>query len=182
MFAQSDEDILHCLFLPALETISLSLSEASIGGCISFLKRSSPLLEELTVVASHGLNSVRLRLHECLRIVPTVAHFEIRWPQARILEKLFNGLADSSSPILPNLHSLFIHVYAYDMSDPSWNSWKMLLGVLSARRTQLQIIRINITGAVSQRPAPDVFAAFRELVASGMQVHIGTEAYNWLSV
>jgi hypothetical protein len=180
MFAESnDNDILHCLSLPALKTISLSLSETSIGDFIYFLSRSSPLLEELTVVTGASLDSVRLRLYECLRIVPTVARFEIWWPGSRLLEGLFNGLADSSSPVLPNLHSLIIHLHVYAVSD---SSWKTLLGVLSARRTQLQIIHIKYSETVSQRPAPDVFAAFRELVASGMQVHIGTEAYNWLSV
>ncbi|KAJ7827992.1 hypothetical protein B0H13DRAFT_2438550 [Mycena leptocephala] len=104
-----------------------------------------------------SLDSVRLRLYECLRIVPTVARFEIWWPGSRLLE------------------GLIIHLHVYAVSD---SSWKTLLGVLSAaRRTQLQIIHIKYSETVSQRPAPDVFAAFRELVASGMQHAIHTNPW-----
>jgi hypothetical protein len=45
----SDDDVLKCLSLPALEALSLSIRDVSGDDLISFLKRSSPPLQELVL-------------------------------------------------------------------------------------------------------------------------------------
>ncbi|KAJ7860517.1 hypothetical protein B0H13DRAFT_2355596 [Mycena leptocephala] len=139
-----------------------------------------PLLETLRI---HGVPWRRgfpgPQILELLRQAPNLVEcsFEQMWPVRNLdptAEKLVHPtlrrlmFAQSDEDILHCLSLPALEPFPCRCPKPPLAV--MLLGVLSTRRTQLQIIRINITGAASQRPAPDVFAAFRELVASGMQL------------
>ncbi|KAJ7828000.1 hypothetical protein B0H13DRAFT_304508 [Mycena leptocephala] len=173
----SDDEILTHITLPALETLSLWL-DISGNDLLAFFQRSSPPIQDLFV----GSGSAHLdsdELHECFRLLPTLTRFEIRRPTLILVAKLFDALADSPS-LLPNLHSLIIHLYSSSMPD---SSWKTLLRALSTRRTQLQIVQVQlyVGPPLSLKPGADVLAAFRELIADGMQVHIGTQDSNFIS-
>ncbi|KAJ6558207.1 hypothetical protein B0H19DRAFT_1261741 [Mycena capillaripes] len=118
-----------------------------------------------------------MELVECLRLVPTLTRFEIWGLESSTLNGLFVPLVESSIPIIPNLHILNLQRCSPDISH---SSWKTLLRALMHRRTGLQFVHINMmTGAV--KPAPDILAAFAELVADGIQVYIGTAKMNFLS-
>jgi hypothetical protein len=75
-------------------------------------------------------------------------------------------LANSPS-LLPNLCSLTIHASGGASAIPN-PAWQTLLLAVSSRRIQLRVIFL-------EPPSSDVLAAFRELVAHGVEVYIDTE-------
>jgi hypothetical protein len=91
---------------------------------------------------------------------------------------LFAALADIPS-LLPNLHTPAIRFMTSslrasfcDAPIVSDSSWRTLLRVLSTRRLVLHIFP-----ATESLPLDDI-AAFRELAAGGLQIHIGDEKNN----
>ncbi|KAJ7509577.1 hypothetical protein B0H11DRAFT_2270001 [Mycena galericulata] len=169
--SQSDDRILMCLTLPCLESISLSMLEISGGDLLSFLKRSSPPLREL--ILGCGLNDQFDGLDECLRLVPTLTRLEFWWwPVTLNLEELF---AASSSDVLPNLRNLAFRLYLPAADFCFW--WETLLRVLTARRTQIQTVRI-VCGSEfssSSQMMANIPVGFRELVAGGMKVYVARD-------
>ncbi|KAJ6558235.1 hypothetical protein B0H19DRAFT_1235166 [Mycena capillaripes] len=178
--SQNDDEILKYLSLPSLEIFSLSLCDLSYNDLFSFLKRSSPPLQELAIAEGQDPG----RLCECLRLVPTLTHFEIWRPGPLLLEELFAALAESSSPMLPNLRNLTIQPELSSLTILH-SSWKTLLRALTGRRgTKLQIVHIEMkaTPSVSLKPAAEILAALEDQVKDGMQIYIGTGNFNFLSV
>ncbi|KAJ7827994.1 hypothetical protein B0H13DRAFT_2118473 [Mycena leptocephala] len=124
-----------------------------------------------------GGSNVASRLRESLHLLPTLTLFYVWRPGSDFTAELFIALADSS--LLPNLHTLTIDLYHSDIFDSSCMTF---LRALSARRTKLQSVRVTLAvGAPLSLEPADVLAAFRELVADGMQVHIGTEKDNFIT-
>jgi hypothetical protein len=176
--SDSDDDLLKCLSLPALESLALSLRDISSSDLFSFVMRSAPPLQELIL----GSQSFRLdftRLHGCFHLIPTLQYFQIYQPELYIMTKLFSALADSPS-LLPNLHTLMaLHLHLSDIPD---SFWPTLLRALSARRTQLQrvfIMLLNVPRAPWEPAAADR-AAFEELMAGGMHIYVGPSNRNYL--
>ncbi|KAF7328735.1 hypothetical protein MVEN_02502200 [Mycena venus] len=172
-YPDSDDNILNFLSLPTLEALSVSFRQLHIADLVSFLERSSPPLQVL--IAGEGLGSSDfIKLHRCLTLVPTVTCFEIWWPDPNIVVDLFTALADSAS-LLPNLRYLTIH--HVDESNILDSSCETLIRALSARRTELQVVRIIF----DDRPPPvDLLDALRKLVADGMEIYIGTKERNYI--
>lgn len=121
--------ILEDLLLPALEILSIILADDNL---VSFLKRSLPSLQELILMCG-DLD----RLEACLRLVPTVAHFDM-WRASRVAEELWAALADAPS-LLPHFRSLTIRT-PFGGTSHAW--WQTLLRALTARRTQLRVVSI----------------------------------------
>ncbi|KAJ6558250.1 hypothetical protein B0H19DRAFT_1150549 [Mycena capillaripes] len=163
------DSLLECLSVPALKTLSLPMGSDPV--LLSFLKQSSPPLEDLVVRASRRLDFSEL--YECLCLAPTLVQFEIRvgGHSPVLLEELLGALADSA--MLPNLQTLTIH-------DLPMMSYPLYLRTLVARRAELRIVRIMIPDAAA-RPTADIIAAFRDLVVGGMKIYIGTEDCNFIS-
>jgi hypothetical protein len=182
----NDTEILSRLSLPKLEILSFSFHHTYIDDFISFLERSSPPLRELVAFIGFGVGFTGLA--ECLHLVPTITHLEARWPGTSLATELFAALADSPS-LLPNLIGLTVRPRNFDTSslyapDTAESLWKTLLRALSARRTQLRVVRVKLMhGSLSSslKPAADILAAFRELAADGMELYIGTDGCNFVS-
>ncbi|KAJ7435015.1 hypothetical protein B0H11DRAFT_2369103 [Mycena galericulata] len=178
---ESDDRILTCLTIPHLESLTVSMLVLSVDDLLSFLKRSSPPLREL--ILGTGLDSKNQfdGLEECLRLVPTLTRLEFwYWPVTRNPEELF---AASPSEFLPNLRSLAIRVYLAAPYIGIW--WETLLRVLTARRTQIQIIHIECESfefLSSSQIVANIPAGFRELVAGGMKLYIGPDTQNLVSL
>ncbi|KAJ6558215.1 hypothetical protein B0H19DRAFT_1070757 [Mycena capillaripes] len=167
-YPSSDDGLLKSLTLPALET--LSLRNISGGDLFAFLKRSSPPLKQL-VMDTAGSGVSVMQLQDCLHLVPTLADLKVWQPHSRLMTELSAALASSSS-LLPNLHTLRImDLYRSDEFDPD-AFWETLLRALSARRTRLQIVHIQLSIGTGEPPA-DILAAFRALVVDGIQIYIG---------
>ncbi|KAJ7302073.1 hypothetical protein DFH08DRAFT_1089973 [Mycena albidolilacea] len=161
----SDEFLLNCLTLPALEVLHAAISDR----LHDLLKRSSPSLRELSVGQLGREDYPYSLLQECLQLIPTLLRLTVWDPRLGPLAELFAALADSPS-LLPNLRSLTIHPWSRSISDSAW--WTLLRAVRS-RRIQLRILKFEV-------PPADVLAAFRELVVDGGEIYIGTQKCNFL--
>ncbi|KAJ7834602.1 hypothetical protein B0H13DRAFT_2109603 [Mycena leptocephala] len=178
------DDILTGIAVPALETLELTLRD--VDDLFSFLKRSSPPLRDL--VLSEGKEHHFVRLADCLRLVPTLSHLglaAVAWPPShasRLMGALFAALGNSESPpLLPNLHSLVL--FSPAMQDFPLQA---LHRAVSARRTQLRVVQVKLrvlpdSASLMQQPMADIFTAFRELAADGMQIYIGGEGRSIIS-
>ncbi|KAJ7449988.1 hypothetical protein B0H11DRAFT_323287 [Mycena galericulata] len=179
----SDDSILRHLTLPRLEALSLSMIGVSDDNFLSFLKRSSPPLRDF-VVSGRGRSDFTL-LAECLFLVPTLARFELWYPNTTLAEDLFAALANPSLRILPNLEDVTIrHPFSSTVFSVLPGSfWEMLLRALSARRTQIRVVHIETSRRPEpSKPAADILAAFRELAADGMDIFVGTGEQNLLTL
>ncbi|KAJ7457920.1 hypothetical protein B0H11DRAFT_2286716 [Mycena galericulata] len=177
-FPHSDDGLLMHLTIPRLEALTLSMRAISFADVLSFLKRSLPPLQQLVLgdgVEYGGID----QLVECLRLVPTVAHFELWYPETRAAG-VFTLLEETPSRLLPNLRNLNIR----PISRISDYLWEILLSALIVHRTQIQIVHIEykIWLSASLKPAPNILAALEELVAAGIEVYFGTATQNFLSV
>ncbi|KAJ7915576.1 hypothetical protein B0H13DRAFT_2658653 [Mycena leptocephala] len=177
----SDDGILLRLSLPALEMLSLPLHDISVDGLFSFLSRSSPALRELLI--GNGCFTLDFsRLAECLRLIPTLTRLELWWPPSHFVTEMFAALADDSLYLLPNLQSLTIHDMEAKKANHSDDLCQTILRALSARRTQLRVLHVNLGASqTSVGPAADILAAFAELVQDGMQICIRSYDRNYIS-
>ncbi|KAJ7453716.1 hypothetical protein B0H11DRAFT_2245351 [Mycena galericulata] len=168
--AGPEDRFLEYLTAPRLEILSLSMHDVISGRLLSFLKRSSPPLQELDVDDRRDWDFAVLE--ECLLLVPTLSRFELRYSTTSVIEQLFATLANSAR-ILPTLHSLTVHLFDPSpiSSAASGSLWKTLLRALTARRTQLLIVHVTISRS---KPAANILTALRELAAGGMDIFVGT--------
>jgi len=173
----SDDVILRYLSLPALETLAFAFNGISSEDFLRFLKRSSPPLQTLIL----GDDSERLRFNqveEWLRLIPSLAHLELYVHTTSFLDALLSALAESSSHLLPNLHTLKIW-YDHVISESSY--WT-LLRALSNRRMQLVCVEVRLGTSLPAQPElePDVRSGLQQLVAAGMDIRIGTDFQNFI--
>ncbi|KAJ7457955.1 hypothetical protein B0H11DRAFT_2199547 [Mycena galericulata] len=176
---RSNDCILKHLTIPCLETLSLSMNDVNFDDLFAFIKRSSPPLQELVLGVGSGVDDHQ-QLVGCLRLVPTLTHLDMRWPPTGSVEELFSTLAQSPSVLLPNLRSWTIRLHR--RADISNSSWEALLRALTARRTQIQTVHVMFRNvSPSLKPAPNILAGFRELVAGGMVLYIGTTKEKFIS-
>lgn len=166
----SDAGIFDRLSLPTLEVLSVSIT---IPGddfrLFSFLARSSPPLQELVLGLRYDY--LPIQLHQSLHLIPGLGRLELDGLVQSVAD-LFAALADSPS-LFPNLHSLTVFFrwsWALGLDTtlpPFFSDWWTLLRLLSTRPIKRLII-FNVAD-----PPVDVLAAFRELVAGGVQINIG---------
>ncbi|KAJ7621605.1 hypothetical protein DFH06DRAFT_773949 [Mycena polygramma] len=165
--AESDDLVFKVLTLPALETLSLAMRDVNLTDLAAFLQRSSPPLRELAL--GHVPDVEFIHLDGCLRIVPTLIAFELWWPPigSIITEEFVKALAESPT-LLPNLQTLTLHLRSA-IYDAFWDNF---LRALSARRTQLKVVYVDIEEEKWQ-PEWAVMEAIREMEMDGMQIYIG---------
>ncbi|KAJ7748783.1 hypothetical protein DFH07DRAFT_1035512 [Mycena maculata] len=178
----SDDRILKYLSLPNVRTLTLSpRPHITVADLCAFLERSSPPLQELIITDRWP----PLRLDTCLRLVPTLTRLELWDPRIDLLEKLFADLAEYPSDFLPALRSLCIP--RHSVYEPPWET---IYHALSVRRTQVTHFQATQTQSIYSaatngrswvpEPRPHLRVAFRELVADGMELNIGTEVLDFL--
>ncbi|KAF7328799.1 hypothetical protein MVEN_02508800 [Mycena venus] len=136
-YSTSDDDLLTCLTLPALETLSLPMLRASTTDLFAFLERSSPPLRELII--SERADVDFLQLVECFRLIPTLTQIGFWNREFRLVPDFLDALHDSS--LLPNLRRLTLHLSASRTSD---SLWETLLSSLSTLRVRSQLVNIEL--------------------------------------
>ncbi|KAJ7108305.1 hypothetical protein C8R44DRAFT_938338 [Mycena epipterygia] len=175
-------DILRSLELPALESLGISYFNITRDEFLDFLTRSSAPLQSLNMVipARLGWPSRQaedwsiVQLERLCRLVPLLTDFTITKspPSFPIVE-----LLASRSPqqqLLPNLRKLTLRSFT-----PEDSQYKMAVRMLYSRRSQLQMFRLVLSGNMDP-PETEIIAALRELVADGMEIHVGTRVDNWV--
>ncbi|KAF7366749.1 hypothetical protein MSAN_00933100 [Mycena sanguinolenta] len=168
-------DLLRHLTLPALETLAVPLYVASFDDFSLFLRRSAPPLRSLLLGC--GLYKIRFpQLHECLRLLPSLTHFDLCAPFAALDADLFAALVDSEF-LLPNLQSLKIQSQALFHHS---SLHQTVLQVLSARHPQLVCFHLC---AKQHRPDTEILDGLRQLAADGMEIFIGKSwKKNYMSI
>ncbi|KAJ7748746.1 hypothetical protein DFH07DRAFT_560618 [Mycena maculata] len=180
----ADDDIFKWLALPNLQTLHLSMQDVQDNDLLEFLQRSSPPLQDL--VMGRGCRHVLFnRLEESLHLVPTLTQLELVGPRDHLMEQLLSSLAESPSHILPNLCRLTFHYLDPPYISSSVGSptfWATVLGALSVRHNQLTFFKFLHPVDWPFEPEAEVYAALRRLAVEGMEIYIGTEEQNVLSV
>jgi hypothetical protein len=175
--ADSDDELLKCLSLPALESLALSMRDISDYDLFSFVRRSSSPLKEL-ILGSQSFRLEFTRLPEYLHLIPTLEYFEIYLPQFHVVPKLFSALADSPF-LLPNLYTLMVlHFHLSDIPDSFWPTLRALSAHTQFRR--ILIMLLDVLRAPWEPAAADR-ATFEELMAGGMHIYIGPLNRNYLT-
>ncbi|KAJ7700806.1 hypothetical protein B0H17DRAFT_212247 [Mycena rosella] len=178
----NDGSILKNLTLPALKTLDLGavafMTEPfSTDDLFNFLGRSSPPLLELHL---RGNVLKLMELEKSFRLVPTLTHVGLLSASRPLLEELFPALAQDT--FLPNIRRLSIQS-CWPLPASS-GSYEALSRALSLRGNPLVLElrwRTN-EDAEASRPSADLCAEFRQLVADGMKIYIGTKDRNFISV
>ncbi|KAJ6463984.1 hypothetical protein C8R45DRAFT_505540 [Mycena sanguinolenta] len=164
--------LLQCLTLPALETLHIPLYYDSFIHLARFLKHSAPPLR--TLIVGSALSRIQLpQLDECLRLLPSLTHFEL-FAALAVLDsaEFITTLADAEG-LLPNVRILKIRSKSFIHTE-----YPTVLRMLSARRPQLGCFHL-----IAELPRPDAetLDGLRRLVADGMEVVIGETTTNYIS-
>ncbi|KAJ7187183.1 hypothetical protein C8R46DRAFT_1059111 [Mycena filopes] len=172
-------EIFPYLTLPALETLFLPMFGVANHVLSAFLQRSSPPLQQLVLA---GNDSDFPELEECLRLAPSLTSFELHTNRTIVVHDLFAALAESATGLLPALRSVKI-TQLPTLDVPSYPT---ILRLLSLRRTQLVSFGLRSSsrklGKLSQLyPAQEIRDGFRQLVAGGMEIYIGSDVTNLVS-
>ncbi|KAJ7266729.1 hypothetical protein C8J57DRAFT_376872 [Mycena rebaudengoi] len=169
-------DILRCLELPALESLSISDFSITHGQFLEFLTRSSAPLQSLNMDMGWLKRQPEEwsidQVESLWRLVPLLTDLTIKKTSSSF--PIIELLASGSHQLLPNLRKLTLLGFTPDDSQ-----YKMVVRILYSRRSQLQMFRLGL-GKNVDRPEAGIIATLRELVADGMQVHVGTEDDNWV--
>ncbi|KAJ7757773.1 hypothetical protein DFH07DRAFT_459105 [Mycena maculata] len=183
----ADIELLRYLTLPGLQTLAVSVitsdDDSDEEVLIAFLKRSSPPLQKLRICENgSGGPFPFTKMEECLRLLPTLTHIELWDPSDDLVQKLFAILA---SPSLLHLQSVRMFGYWGDVPP---TSWAVLHHALVGRRTHFThfTIKCLVYGSSDtpyiKQPDAEICDAFRQLVVDGMEIFIGYEGQNWISV
>ncbi|KAJ7657496.1 hypothetical protein B0H17DRAFT_1185793 [Mycena rosella] len=160
-----DASILPYLTLPCLQT--LFIPWPNLEDLISFLKRSSPPLQQ--IIVGDGGPSTLYQTEELLSFLPMLTHFELFKPRENTTDQFLTVLT-SSPHLLPNLTTI-----AFQYFDPPGPWYQQLLGFLHARRKQIHTVRIIWRDYRMVGPPADVLGQLRQFLDDGMKIHIGTE-------
>ncbi|KAJ7472205.1 hypothetical protein FB451DRAFT_1367992 [Mycena latifolia] len=166
------DSLLRRISLPGLHTLFIH----DVAKVVQFLRRSSPPLQEL-IMGDTLREAIRWTLDEtqdCLSLLPTLTHLELRQPEADAAVHLLTILANSRLP--PNLSTLTFRLFY-----PPPLPWlQKLCDALLPRRNTALAVRLIWVFDRPDAPGETVLVQLRQLVADGMRIHIGTETTNYI--
>ncbi|KAJ6589307.1 hypothetical protein B0H19DRAFT_1058336 [Mycena capillaripes] len=126
------------------------------------------------------------QLDKCLQIVPLLTYFELSGADTELIHDLWAALSRSPSAFLPDLQILKIHhgwpgIAMDDFVEPGYNDLFHLLSTRRGRIVSFELV-FEGDGVSSDYSGPDAVmcAAFRQLIARGMEVYIGDNEENFL--
>ncbi|KAJ7482802.1 hypothetical protein B0H11DRAFT_1206875 [Mycena galericulata] len=179
---QESTHILRHLTLPALEHLSVSTYIIGFDDFIAFLARScAPLRSIGMVLHLHGPNMESM-VERLLTLIPGIIDLDLCLTGDGT--DLIALMATLHSRLLPTLRNLTVREAQLGVAE-----WDQVLRTLYARRTSLHCPMRSFTlfsyfGESEQADGyltPKTMQAVRQLVAGGMEVHIGTETMNLIS-
>ncbi|KAJ7727248.1 hypothetical protein B0H16DRAFT_1471048 [Mycena metata] len=132
-YVMGRDQVMECLALPGLQTLSLPFTAIDVGEFSRFLKRSTPPLEKLTIGGNADMQRFNFtETIDCFRIIPSLAHLELHTIESPFASNFFTALADSS--VLPNLRTLTVGNVGLHAGDFEPNTWSTLFRMLPSRR------------------------------------------------
>ncbi|KAJ7664389.1 hypothetical protein DFH06DRAFT_1187638 [Mycena polygramma] len=173
----SGEKILKYLTLPALEALTLPWNTAASADTLAFLSRSSPPLQRLDLGRGRNRFSTLSELDGFLCLAPSLTYLALYLGEGTFIEDFFGALAAAPALFLPNLRSLEVQ-HKRPLSAPAY---RIVLHALSIRSPQLVRVKLRCD-TQDLVPGVDVGHGWKQLAADGMEVHIGTEEINFLSL
>ncbi|KAJ7745229.1 hypothetical protein DFH07DRAFT_1063249 [Mycena maculata] len=181
----SSATIVCYLTLPSLQHLSISCLDTPFETFLAFLRRSSPPLTSLGLyVASLPERNLDAVAEQFLRLIPRVTNLDVMFDEE---EFIFTHVLASSPRHLPNLRNLTLRE---GFPAFSGSRYGQVLGVLSTRlaipHSEFRSFRSfwddNPQIWQERELSVDVIAGMRALVAGGMDIHIGKEGHNLISV
>ncbi|KAJ6558232.1 hypothetical protein B0H19DRAFT_132492 [Mycena capillaripes] len=171
----SYDAMLKCLTLPALETLQLPLIETDSADLVSFLQRSSPPLQRLSVRGTE--TNWTTDMGACFSLMPALTHLEFWQPDSA------PGPADTFLAVFADPAQLSALRSVRFVSFVPQRAWYKALSIcLLARRPQLAVCEVfwrsDFTWNLEMDA--DVQAVLRRLVADGVRIHVGTRGRNYL--
>ncbi|KAJ7657497.1 hypothetical protein B0H17DRAFT_1337866 [Mycena rosella] len=173
---ENDDELLKQLSLPALETLSLPMSDISFDDLVRFLKRSSSPLKTLVLGERYQYRELDSELAECLRLVPTITHLELCWP-CEYATQMLTSLAQSP-PLAPNLLSVKIRLDEPVTSQSVYNAVERALSVRRDRIVCFRLIWPEGCWLGALDPDANICNVLRRFVADGVKIHFGPEDRN----
>jgi hypothetical protein len=171
--------ILNTLTLPILEKLAIPVEQIDVHHLNTFLIRSSPPLETMSLHAGSILpweDSYRPAIEECLHLAPTLTRLELTGA-VELQDMLLTILSQASGDtFLPNLRTLTMDRNGtYELPDAVW--YTQLADILSRRRDTLRTFCIELPAYMWKwqlgEPDKDALRVFRELINAGMDIDMG---------
>ncbi|KAJ7490721.1 hypothetical protein FB451DRAFT_1361498 [Mycena latifolia] len=175
----SSAGLLQYFTLPSLQTLLITDFDISHDDFLSFLERSSPPLQSLSMsVPIDG--SPSLMVHRYFRLVPTITDLDLNRDDPMSDMVFLDVLAAAGNDFLPNLRNLTIRGYI-----PERSEYQRLISTLTTRRAspiaQIQSFRLIWRFLDwTDVPEPDITEALLQLRANGMHIHVGTEEISYI--
>ncbi|KAJ7486698.1 hypothetical protein FB451DRAFT_1227841 [Mycena latifolia] len=168
-----NEHILRYVTLPALQKLFIPFLDPRcvVLDLVQLFRRSAAPVHTLVVDDLRRRGWTPQETQECLSLLPKLAHFTLVDPLDASMDHLITALADASN-LLPNLSKLQVRLTHPRGPLGAW--YHKLPGVLAARRTQIRTVRIVWKRGLLEKPSEEVAVNLRQLVADGMEIHIGT--------
>ncbi|KAJ7621895.1 hypothetical protein DFH06DRAFT_1340898 [Mycena polygramma] len=159
-------NILNYLPLPALESLCVWDLDIPDSDFNSFLARSSPSLQTLSIGANEDHNIIS---DGWLQLLPGLTALTLDCSGNHTIRTFLQTIASTSS-ILPNLRNLTIR--GFYLND---NQYRQIVGLLAARcNSRLESLRVLLPGETVQ-PNDQTLARLREFARDGMRIHVGPE-------
>ncbi|KAJ7044732.1 hypothetical protein C8F04DRAFT_595483 [Mycena alexandri] len=167
--------LLRLVTFPALQTLKIRANDFDEVVLDSFLQRSEPPLQKISI---HPLGGMKLRLSPLLTELG-LTELEIYHPAVGFLPLFFDFFAGGALPRLQSLSLLGCR--AEDGELTGAEVLEMAATPIFNRRKLTQCVQLQSFRVVEERtyaayPEP-ILLPFRELKAAGMDVYIGTNQY-----
>ncbi|KAJ6544637.1 hypothetical protein DFH09DRAFT_990470 [Mycena vulgaris] len=176
---RNNTTILLHLTLPGLESLSILALNISHDAFLAFLTRSSPPLKLLEMLIPWGDEWPGTAVEGLFRLLPGLT--DLCLTLSSFSPPFLEVLAIGSPPqFLPNLRNLTINGLSRNHSQ-----YEQLVNTLSTRRasrpSQMQTFRLLWPSPQAEyKPDDSIILLLRQLVADGMEIHIGTEEENFI--
>ncbi|KAJ6583826.1 hypothetical protein DFH09DRAFT_1028703 [Mycena vulgaris] len=166
--------ILRSLTLPALESLVIWDLSMPHDDFLAFLIRSSPPLNWLELEIPRNTGWSASMVEGVFRLLPSLSDLRL---SINLVDSFLEVLVTASPPhVLPHLRNLTINNDSITRT-LTRSQYEKLISILSTRRASrqspMQTLQLDWQWICTDEPDADIIVAFRQLVADGMEIHIG---------
>ncbi|KAJ7472164.1 hypothetical protein FB451DRAFT_1252049 [Mycena latifolia] len=159
-----------------LETLGLSPYCLDVPLILDFIHRSSSALQKITLGSNpEPFDWTKDAMETCFHFLPILTHLEFGGLTQFAADNFVTILADSPH-LFPNLSTITFWRPVFSHPPTAW--YHRLVNALFSSRERIHFVRILWIEVPSH--VENICAVFRQLVADGMTIHIGTEEKNYM--